>query len=85
MATATAMRCKDLDVESARALMVTCETCDPDNPLAVPRKSCPSCRGTGKTPVRLAGIVEEIRDSQKEKRRLLPVRGAEDSDLYLEY
>lgn len=85
MKPATAMRCEDLDVDDARAMMVACETCDPDNPLAVPRKDCPACRGTGKTPIRLAGFVEEIRASRQETRRLLPVRGGDDADLLLEY
>lgn len=87
MATAAAIRCENLDVERVRTLTVECESCDPDNPLAVPRKACRACGGSGRAPVGLAEIVKEIQASKKEQRRLLPVRGEDDADqdLYLEY
>jgi hypothetical protein len=67
-ATALAYNCKSLekDSTSVESLTVDCGRCDPDNPLAIPRKQCPECKGTGRAPVALATIVTELKASRLE-------------------
>jgi hypothetical protein len=65
------------DPTIVESLTVDCGRCDPDNPLAVPRKKCPECKGTGKAPVALATIVTQIRES-----RLELLVGGRDNDVF---
>ena len=83
MSTALAIKCDELndDLSLIETLTVSCYRCDEDNPLCVPRKKCPECRGTGRAPVRLAGIVREIRGSKQELKK----SGSATDSEYLEY
>jgi hypothetical protein len=78
----TAIRCENVDnLDEIEVASVECYRCDPDNPLAVPRPSCPDCRGTGRAPVKFIPILREIREARSQPRQKAP---SEDS-LYLEY
>jgi len=68
---AYALSCRALEKDPAPAenLTVSCANCDPDNPRAVPRKSCRACRGTGRARVALASVVGEIHASRLEMLR----------------
>ena len=68
MSTALAFRCDELsdDLTEIEKLTVECWRCDPDNPLAIPRDRCAECQGTGRSPVALAAVVREIRQSRME-------------------
>jgi hypothetical protein len=82
MRAATVIRCDDVDdLETVEVASVECYRCDPDNPLAVPRPGCPTCRGTGRAPVDFVPILREIRDSRSRPQRA-PSR---EDDLLLEY
>ena len=83
MSTALAFKCDKLsgDLKEIETLTVSCYRCDEDNPLCVPRKNCPDCKGTGRAPVRLAGIMREIRGSKQE----LEKAGSATDSEYLEY
>jgi len=82
MRVATAIRCDDVvNVDEVEVSTVECYRCDPDNPLAVPRETCPVCRGTGRSPVAFVPILREIREAKTQPRRA-PSR---EDDLYLEY
>ena len=65
---ALALNCRALekDLGPASDLTVSCASCDPDNPRAVPRRSCKRCRGTGQSPVGLVSVIEEIQSSRLE-------------------
>jgi hypothetical protein len=85
MQAATAIRCDDVDdLDGVQVAAVECYRCDPDNPLAVPRETCPACRGTGRSPVELVPILREIRDSKTSPTRAQKKSSQED-DLFLEY
>lgn len=76
-----AIRCDEIDdLDKLEAVTVDCYRCDPDNPLAIPRETCPNCRGTGKAPTCLLGIVREIRETKSGKRR-----ETQEDDQFLEY
>jgi hypothetical protein len=80
-----AIRCEDVDdLDEVEVATVECYRCDPDNPLAVPRPTCPACRGTGRSPVEFVPILREIREAKSQPRRKAPNKDCEDS-LYLEY
>ena len=81
--TAVALKCNDLgeDLSSIETLTVSCYRCDPDNPLCIPRKKCPDCKGTGRSPVRFASIMMEIRESKTELERT----GSSSDPEFLEY
>ena len=83
MSTAIAIKCDELneDLTSIDQMTVSCYRCDPDNPLCIPQKKCPDCKGTGRAPVQLAGIMREIRDSKAE----LNQTGSSTDPEYLEY
>jgi hypothetical protein len=80
---ALAIKCEELgeDLDTIETLTVSCYRCDPDNPLCVPQKTCPDCKGTGQSPVRFAGIMKEIRESKAELART----GSSTDPDYLEY
>ena len=88
MHSAVAIRCDELAADSADdlarfdAISVKCSQCDEDNPRAVPREECTECQGTGRSKIKLAGIVREIREA-----RTAPRRGdrCQDDELFLEY
>lgn len=87
MRAANAIRCEDVDdPDSVEVVTVDCYRCDPDNPLAVPREACSTCRGTGRSPVEFVPILREIRDSQSQPKKKTS-RQEEDfnPDLNLEY
>jgi len=65
---ALAYRERDLEEDSSpvQGLTTECACCDPDNPLAVPRSKCPECKGSGRTPIALATIVEQMKESRLE-------------------
>lgn len=77
-ATAIAFDCKILekDPTPAESFTVDCARCDPDNPVAIPRKDCPDCGGSGQAKIALAAIVTEIHESRLE----LLLGGRSDSD-----
>jgi len=83
MSTALAIKCDELgdDLSPIETLTVSCYRCDEDNPLCIPRKTCPDCKGTGQAPVRLAEIVKEIRASKLELERT----GSASDPEFLEY
>ena len=64
--TALAYNCRSLESDPTpiEALRVECARCDPDNPLAIPRPTCPDCKGTGLAKVALAIVVGEIKQSR---------------------
>jgi hypothetical protein len=84
MAPAVAIRCDELTDDLARfeAITVKCHQCDEDNPRAVPQEKCPECQGTGRSRIKLVGIVREVREA-----RTAPRRGDHclDDELFLEY
>lgn len=67
-ATAIAFDCRTLekDPTPAASVFVECESCDPDNPIAVPRKDCQTCKGTGQAPIALVAIVTEMHEAKLE-------------------
>jgi hypothetical protein len=82
MQAAAAIRCDDVDdLDKLEVATVECYRCDPDNPLAVPRQACPTCRGTGRSPVEFVPIMREIRDAKSSPTR----KAAPEDDLSLEY
>ena len=88
MHSAVAIRCDelaaDLTDELVRFELVTvkCYQCDADNPRAVSREKCSECQGTGRSKIKFAGIVREVREA-----RTAPRRGdhCQDDELLLEY
>lgn len=85
MRSATAIRCDEIDdVDKLDVTTVDCYRCDPDNPLAVPRETCPTCRGTGRAAVELVPIMREILESKSHPRKP-SARREEEDDLFLEY
>jgi len=68
---ATAYKYSDLDddLTPIKQMTVECWRCDPDNPLAVPRKKCQECNGTGRSTPSLIEIVKELHTSHKELNR----------------
>jgi hypothetical protein len=68
MSPALAYQERDLeeDLSPIQGLTTECARCDPDNPLAVPRKSCPECKGSGRSLVALSTIVTQIKESRLE-------------------
>lgn len=54
------------DPSPIQGITTECARCDPDNPLAVAREKCPDCKGTGRTLIALAAIVEEMKESRLE-------------------
>jgi hypothetical protein len=83
MQRATVIKCGDVDdLEAVEVATVECYRCDPDNPLAVPRETCPVCRGTGRAPADFVPIMREIRGSMSRPKKT-PCDGQ--SDLLLEY
>jgi len=88
MHSAVAIRCDelaaDLTDELVRFELVTvkCYQCDADNPRAVSREKCSECQGTGRSKIKLAGFVREIREA-----RTAPRQGdrCQDDELLLEY
>jgi hypothetical protein len=85
MRSATAIRCDDVDdLDAVEVATVECYRCDPDNPLAVSREACPTCRGTGRSPVDFVPILREIRDSKTHPKKSSTPRESDD-DLNLEY
>jgi hypothetical protein len=60
-----------------------CFGCDPDNPRAVPRPKCGSCRGTGRQPLAASQIALELAEAREEGDH--QDRGGDGGDLYLEY
>ncbi len=82
-ATTAVLRCDTLndDLTQIESLTVSCHRCDPDNPLCIPRAKCPDCQGTGQAPIRLAGIMKQIRDSRAELNRT----GSSSDPGFLEY
>ena len=65
---AVAFRERDLedDLSPVQGLTTECARCDPDNPLAVPRSKCPECKGSGRAPIALTTIVEQMKESRLE-------------------
>jgi hypothetical protein len=68
MSPALAYRERDLeeDLSPVKGLTTECARCDPDNPLAVPQHDCPDCKGSGRTLIALAEIVEQMKESRLE-------------------
>jgi hypothetical protein len=68
MSTALAFKYEELaeDLSPVEALTIGCPRCDPDSPIASTRKDCPLCKGTGRSPLAVAGIVEEIKAARLE-------------------
>ena len=83
MSTALSVKCEELseDLATIETMTVSCYRCDPDNPLCIPRKKCPDCKGTGQAPVQFASIIKEIRTSRAELERT----GTSTDPDYLEY
>lgn len=85
MSTQHALKLSDLDddLSSVEAMTVECPNCDPDSPIASPRKDCLVCKGTGSVSTSLCEIVKELRSARQEASRV--ERRADDEDLFLEY
>lgn len=49
-----------------RGLQKECFSCDPYNPVCVPRLGCPECKGSGFSPMEFVGIVGETKKSRHE-------------------
>ena len=81
---ALSYNCKLLEKDSTpvKSITVVCPACDPDNPLAVSPTKCSSCKGSGRVPVAVVAIVEEIKSSRLEL--LVGGRKAQRAE-YLEY
>lgn len=84
MASAVAIRCDAMTDDLARfeTITVKCHQCDEDNPRAVPQEKCTECQGTGRSRIKLVGIVREVREAKTSPRqgdRCL------DDELFLEY
>ncbi len=85
----------EADLKVVSALTKDCEKCDPDNPKAIPRLTCPVCLGTGQQPLAVAAIASEITKSRLGLSSVPNDSGGDDdgcgdtedsdADLYLEY
>ena len=81
------------DPRIVEGLTKECGLCDSDNPRAVPRESCPECRGSGRQSLAIGTIASEISKSRRGLSAVPESDGEEagnddetgDSDLYLEY
>jgi hypothetical protein len=81
--TTTTLKCDTIgdDLTQIETMTVSCYRCDPDNPLCIPQMKCPDCHGTGQSPIRLAGIMKQLRDSRAELNRT----GSSSDPGFLEY
>lgn len=79
------VRCDELtdDLAHFERVTVKCHSCDEDNPRAVPREKCTECQGTGRSVVKFAGIVREVREARTPPRR--GSSSSQDDELFLEY
>jgi hypothetical protein len=90
MTAAFAFKIEEIEADASLVAGATkeCFDCDPDNPRAVPRKSCRTCGGSGRQELAASQIAEELIAAQNETDT--PDEGggdngSEDSDLYLDY